>query len=188
MNSKIAVILACILLGTSSCTKNSKSQDPFAISFQRIGNLTNSTKIQELDSIFAKDSIVKHIAGDEFISTGHEIEIYEKGGKQLLALEATEEFDSTATIASVRIVDPRYKTADGLSIQSTFEHIKNNHAISKISNTLSTALVFIDSLGIYLTIDKKVLPDNLRNNSDITIKASQIPDHATVKNLWIGWD
>lgn len=188
MNTKIAAILAFMMLGTSSCTKKPKPQDPFAISFQRIGKLTNITKVQELDSIFAKDSIVKHIAGDEFINTGNEIEIYEKGGKQLLALEATEEFDSTATIASIRIVDPRYKTADGLSIQSTFKHIKNNHTISKISNTLSTALVFIDSLGIYLTIDKKVLPNSLQNNSDITIKASQIPDHAKVKNLWIGWD
>ena len=44
-----------------------KKVDPFEIAPDHIGNLTSNSTVQELETIFANDSIVKHIAGDEFI-------------------------------------------------------------------------------------------------------------------------
>ena len=180
-------ITICILLLTH-CSNPPKPQDPFEISHKRIGHLTDSIRVFELDSVFKNDSIVKRVAGDEFINTNNEIEIYEKGGKQLLVLEAKEDFDSTSTIESIRVIDPRYKTIKGLTAKSAFKMAKDHYTISKISNTLSTALVFVDSLNIYFTIDKSFLPEKFRSDSSTKIDASQIPDNAKIKDFWIGWD
>ena len=184
---KTTTILALIGM-FASCSNPPKPQDPFEISYKRIGHLADSIRVFELDSIFKNDSIVKRVAGDEFINTNNEIEIYEKGGKQLLVLEAKEDFDTTATIESIRIIDPRFKTVKGLTIKSSFKDVKANYTISKISNTLSTALVFVDSLNIYFTIDKSFLPEEFRTDSSSKIETSQIPDNAKIKDFWIGWD
>ncbi|MEO0337306.1 MAG: hypothetical protein AAF202_13000, partial [Pseudomonadota bacterium] len=109
-----------------------KKVNPFEIAPDHIGHLTSNSTVKELETIFANDSIVKHIAGDEFIGNSNEIEIYDKKGNQLLILEATQEFDSTATIKSVRVIDPRYKTTTGFGASSTFKDLQDNYKISKI--------------------------------------------------------
>ncbi len=181
----VPIILMGLLVG---CSNSTKLQNPFEIAHKRIGLLTDSIPVFELSTVFKNDSIVKRMAEGKFINTNNEIEIYEKGGKKLLVLEAKKNFDSTATIESIRIIDPRYKTAKGLSIKSSFKEVKSNYTISKISNTLSTALIFVDSLNIYFTIDKSYLPQKYRTDSSSKIDISEIPDTAKIKDMWIGWD
>ena len=41
---------------------------------------------------------------------------------------------------------------------------------------------------VYLTIDKKSLPEELRYNMDLEVEASQIPDNAPIKYFMIGWE
>ncbi|WP_103071146.1 hypothetical protein [Aquimarina sediminis] len=171
-----------------SCQKE-KKQDPFEITHNRIGNLTNETQIRELDSIFANDSIVKREADDQFLSNTNEIEIYEKGGAKLLVIEAKEDDKPTSTIKSIQVIDPRYKTISGLSPGGTFKDIKDNYRISKISNTLSAAVIFVESLRAYFTIDKKGLSRDLQlTDTGIKIKESDIPNVSKIKNFWITWD
>ena len=62
-----------------------------------------------------------------------------------------------------------------------------NYEISRIENTLNSAVVFIDELNLYLTIDKKDLPSSLRYDTDSRISASQIPDDAKIKYLMVSW-
>ncbi len=178
------LLLALIII---SCQKE-KKQDPFEISSNRIGHLTNTTRVQQLDSIYANDSIVKKVAGSETLNTTSEIEIYEKGGKKLLIIEPKEDTDLSSTIENIQIIDPRYKTISGLSSSGVFKDIKDHYTISKINNTLSAAVVFVDSIQAYLTIDKKELPSEYKLNTDITINASQIPDSAKIKHFFISWD
>ncbi len=179
--------LTLIALGIllSSCEKK---VDPFEIAPDHIGNLTSSTTVQELESVFANDSIVKHIAGDEFIGNANEIEIYDKQGNQLLILEATQEFDSTATIKSVRVVDPRFKTAKGFGAASTFKDLQANYEVSKITNTLSVAMINIDEINAYVAINKKELPKEFLFDTKTKIEAVHIPDSAKIKYFWLDWD
>lgn len=179
-----ALIILTLFL---SCQKEEK-QDPFGISNNRIGLLTNEIKIKQLDSIFANDSIAKKIAGTQSLRNTNEIEIFEKGGKRLLILEAKDESDPTSTIQNIQVIDPRYKTSTGLTSNSVFKDIKEHYTISKINNTLSTAVIFVDSIQAYFTIDKKELAREFQFNTDSKIEVTDIPDSAKIKHFWIHWD
>ncbi|MFD2564574.1 hypothetical protein [Aquimarina rubra] len=186
MFKKISSILL-ICLSIVSCQKD-KKQDPFEISYNRIGNLTNTVKVNQLDSIYANDSIVKLSKTNQFVNMSNAIEVYEKGGAKLLSLEPKVENDPTSVIESVQIIDPRFKTVSGLSVDGVFKDIKDNYNISKINNMLSAAVIFVDSIQASITIDKKELPSELKFNTDTKIEASQIPDSAKIKHLIINWD
>ena len=118
---KKGVLLFSIISIFISC--NTKT-DTFLISHHNIGKLTDSTQVKDLEAVFFNDSIVKNIAGDEFLGRINDIEVFEKGGRLLLVLTPTEALDSTSTIRTIKIVDERYKTLKGLSIKSVFEDIK----------------------------------------------------------------
>ena len=165
-----------------------KEQDPFLISENSVGHLTKEIQIRQLDSVFARDSVVKQVNESEFFKTNNEIEIFDKKGQKMLLLEPVQAFDSTSTIGFIQVLDSRFKTAKGLNTQSTFKDIVENYNISRIENTLSAAVIFIDDLNIYVTIDKKQLPADLRYDTQKRIQASQIPDEATIKYFMIDWD
>ena len=143
-------LLALIIIGLifQSCKKE---QDPFLISKQNIGLLTDSTQVQNLETIYINDSIVKRVGGDEFTGAKNDIEVYSKDGKQLLALTPSEALDSTATITTVKILDSRFKTDKNITINSTFKDIKNNYTISSIQNTISNAVVFVDDINAFFS-------------------------------------
>ena len=184
MRNKLLLILSISFL-YYSCTEE---RDPFLITRDRVGVLTKDVKLTELDSIFEQDSVVRSVANNELYSTSNEIEILDKDGNKLLLLEPVQAFDSTSTVGFIQVLDPRFQTAAGLGTQSTFKDIVENYSISRIENTLSAAVVFLDDLNIYVTIDKKELPVELRYDTDTRIRASQIPDDAQIKYFMIDWD
>ncbi|MFD2518095.1 hypothetical protein [Salinimicrobium flavum] len=165
-----------------------KEQDPFLISATSIGRLSKDVQIRQLDSVFARDSIVRQVNDSEMFRSNNEIEVFDNKGKKLLLMEPVQAFDSTSTIGFIQVLDPRYKTAKGLNTHSTFKDIVQNYNISRIENTLSAAVIFIDDLNIYVTIDKKELPSELRYDTQTRIQASQIPDNAKIKYFMIDWD
>ena len=181
--SLIYIAIASLLL--TSCGKN---QDPFLIQKNNIGNLTDSTQVKDLKTIFEKDSVVNYSGADEFTRNISNIEIYDTDGKALLTLSPERRADSTAVITSVRILDPRYKTEKGISTASTFKDIENAYTISKIDNIINAVVVSVKEINASFTIDKKELPSNLRFDRNITIEASQIPAHAKVKYFFVHWN
>ena len=185
MRNNFIFVLFIFTIFTISCEKQ---PDPFLISANNVGPLTRDIKITELDSVFAEDSIIKQVSEGEFFRRSNEIEVYDKSGKKLLLLEPVQAFDSTSTIGFIQILDPRYKTAKGLGTESTFKDIVENYNISRIENTLSAAVIFIDDLNMYVTIDKKELPVELRYDTQTRIHSSQIPDNARIKYFMISWE
>ncbi|WP_034061807.1 hypothetical protein [Lacinutrix jangbogonensis] len=183
MRKTIFTLLTVSLLLTSC----DQEVNPFSISKQNIGLLTDSTQVKDLEAIYAKDSIVKKIAGDEFLGNINDILIFEKGGKKLLELSPKEALDSTATIGSVRIYDSRYKTKTGITTISTFGDIKAQHKISNIENTLRNIVVFVNENNTFFTIDKEELPGELRFDMSKKIEAANIPDTAKIKYFMVGW-
>jgi len=181
-NTFLALILSITLL--TSCNKE---QDPFQIETNNIGNLNDSTQVRDLKMVFANDSIVTSVSGDEFTGSTNDILIFEKGGKQLLVLSPSQSLDSTATIKTVRIIDERYKTPKGLHTNSTFKTIRDNYKISSIQNTLRNVIVSMDGINAYVTIDKNELPAEMRFDMNLKIEAIHIPDDAKIKNFFIQW-
>lgn len=180
------IILPILAIGfiTTACKKEI---DPFSISKQNIGLLTDSTQVKDLETIYINDSIVKKIAGDEFLGNVNAIEIFERGGKKLLELSPKEALDSTATISNIKICDSRYKTSAGINTLSTFGDIKSNHKISSIENTLRNVVIFVNENNTFFTISKEELPGELRFDMSKNIEAVNIPDTAKIKYFMVGW-
>lgn len=168
-----------------SC-QNETKKDPFLLSADHVGFLTKKIQVRQLDSVFANDSIVKE-QGDGPFNNDTQILVYDKKGNELLVLDPVQNFDSTSTIANIEIRDERFKTDKGLSKASTFKDIQKNYKISRIENTLRTAVIFIDAINVYVSIDKKELSGDAVYNTDVKIEPTQIPDDAKIKHFWIGW-
>lgn len=177
-------LLACAVGVMAACGRDS---DPYLIEANRIGPLTKEIRINQLDSVFSSDSIVRNRSGSRFLNATSDIEIFDRDGSPLLILEPVQQFDTTSTVGYIQVLDPRFETAKGLNTQSTFGDVVENYSISRIENTLNSAVVFIDELNMYLTIDKKDLPSSLRYDTDSRITASQIPDNAKIKYFMISW-
>lgn len=179
-------ILAIISLGlfVTSCEK---PQNPFSVQKQNIGLLTDSTQVKDLEMIFANDSVVKFIGGDEFTGDINTIDIYEKGGKKLLELTPSQALDSTAVIENVRIMDARYKTDKNISLLSTFKDITDNYTISSIDNLINSVVISVNEINASFTIDKKELPSNARFDMELNIEETQIPDDAKIKYFMLNW-
>ncbi len=182
---KTLLIIGIVSLAFVQCGKDS---DPFAIKNGSIGNLNNEIKIKQIDSIFAKDSIVKINSSPNALETQGEVEIYEKGGKKLLLLSPDDETDPNSTIKNIQVFDSRYKTEKGLTTASTWKDVKANYTIDNIQTTINAVVIFLKETDVYLTIDKKSLPEELRYNMDLKVEASQIPDNAPFKYFMIGWE
>lgn len=185
MNKKTNILsLLAIITLLFSCGSDS---DPFLIDGNRVGPLTREARINQLDSIFSTDSIVRNTSESGLLNSTNDIEIYDKDGTPLLILEPVQQFDSTSTVGYIQILNSRFETSKGLNTQSTFGDVVEGYSISRIENTLNSAVVFLDELNLYLTIDKKDLPASLRYDTDTRITASQIPDDAKIKYFMISW-
>jgi len=55
-----------------------KKENPFLIEKGKIGSLQKEFTLKQVDSVFAKDSIVKPVTDDEFTGNINDIEIYQK--------------------------------------------------------------------------------------------------------------
>ena len=161
--------------------------NPFLISNDSVGALTRGMTIKEIDSTFAKDSIVKLYAQNEELPTQGEVEIYEKNGTKLVSISPVTNNDPDALISNFQFFDPRYKTDKGLNLSSTFKDIKANYKISNIETTISTVVIFLEDNDLFINIDKNELPENFRYNPNLIIDVTNIPDEAKIKYFMLSW-
>ena len=176
----------CILLIFVSGCKNEK--DPFLVSKNQIGFLTDSSKVKNLKAAFPNDSVVNYRGDSTFNIPMNMVEVYEKSGDLLLVLTPKKISDSTSTITNVRINDPRFKTKEGISTQSRFRDIQKAYKISKIDNLINSVVVSVNEINAQFAIDKTELPANLRYDMNLKIESSQIPDMARIKYFFINWE
>jgi len=161
--------------------------NPFLISNDSVGTLTRGMTIKEINSTFAKDSIVKLYAQNEELPTQGEVEIYEKNGTKLVSISPVTNNDPDALISNFQFFDPRYKTDKGLNLSSTFKDIKANYKISNIETTISTVVIFLEDNDLFINIDKNELPENFRYNPNLVIDITNIPDEAKIKYFMLSW-
>ena len=180
---KKTLLLLTFIMALTSCTKD---QNPFEWNKDRVGHLTKDMMVYQLDSLYANDSIVKSIKGDEFSNGPAPIEIYEKGGKHLLTLTPLEA-DSTSTIEYIRIRDNRFKTLEGITIDSDFKTISAAYPVSSIDNMIKDAAVRINDQNFYFTIDKELLPDQVKFDMSADIEKTMIPDAAKPSYVFVSW-
>ena len=185
MNLRLIAVLLGICCLTFSCNTDN-SPDPFKIQKQNVGLLTDSTEVRELKTIFEGDSIYNFKEDEEFTSNINTIEIFEKDGNPLLILTPERALDSTSKIGTVRFMDSRYTTEEGISSISTFKDITDAYEIKKIMNLINSVVVYVKGSTVTFTIDKKELPASARF-VDMEIDPIQIPDKAKIKYFMLHW-
>lgn len=184
---KILFFSTLIALLFIQCGKSSHT-NPFIIKDGAIGALTTKTKIKQLDSIFASDSIVKIHSSPNALETQGEVEIFDVAGKKLLLLSPKSEIDPNSTITDILIHDSRYQTEEGLSTESTFKDFTNHYTVESIQSIINGVLVFFSDSDIYLTIDAKYLKEEARNNRGLSLTADHITETAPIKYLRLDWE
>ena len=165
-------------------------ENQYLIEKGKVGLLNKETVIQDLKSIFVKDSIVSNLSVNStenqrklFSVVGDEYVIYSIKGKKLLEIVPAEINDSLSKIKRIQIFDSNFKTESGVSLLSTFKDINENYMVNKVETTLTSATLFIDELNATIAIDKKELGINSFSREQVSI--DQIPDLARIKYFTI---
>lgn len=179
------IILIAVCIGIISC---STEADPFLISKQSIGLLTDSTQVKDLKAIFPNDSIAIYESDSEFVGSVNDINIYDSTGNISLVLSPTKALDSTALIKTIKVISENYVTNKGVNTLSTFKDIRENYEISKIQNSLKSVIISTKDINAFFVIDKEELPAALRFDMSLNIEGVQIPDEAKVKNFFLQWN
>lgn len=177
------LVIALILIGCSDHNK-------FVIEKGKVGDITTETSIKDLQTIFAKDSIVSTLSegalGDDYFQDDDKYKIFEKGGKHILTIVPKEQLDSTSTIKSVEIHDSRYHTKNNININSSFSDINANNSKIRVESTLRSVTLFLDEINATVAIDKEEL--GLSDFSTQNVTLEQIPDLARMKSFVIWFD
>ncbi len=176
--SILPIIMVSLLI--ISCSNNNK----FKIEKGKVGLIDQTTTVKDLKEIFKNDSIVSNLSegalGDNYFQDDDEYLIYEKGGKHLLTIVPQEQLDSTSTIKSIQIHDPRFKTNEGINLNSNFSEINSSNNL-RPESTLQSVTLFLDELNATIAIDKQEL--GLRDYSTQKVSLEQIPDLAKMKSF-----
>lgn len=178
---RFGIVLAALSLQYCTVEKDTT----FLIGEEQVGPLAEGTKVSAIETVFQSDSIVRDTTPKVLGSSRSKFKIFEKGGTHLLTLTAST--DSLEYIENVQIHDPRYMTAEGIGIQSTFKDVKEAYEIRKVVTSMNNLVIFVKNSDLYFTISKDQLPGSLRYNSSLNIEAVQIPDKAQLKYIMVGW-
>lgn len=173
-------VLVVLLFG--ACAEKNPT---FLITENSVGTLQKTTTVADLETIFNNDSIVRDTMNSKIGASTKKIQIFEKGGQPLLLL--TPNRDSVQTFENIQVLDDRYQSEKGISLNSTFKDIQEAYNFKKVVTTMNSIVVFPKGSNLYFTIDKSELPSNLRYTTS-KIEAVQIPDAAKIKYLMVGWD
>lgn len=178
IKKSILPILVTLLI--ISCSNHNK----FKIEKGKVGLIDQTTTVKDLKVIFKNDSIVSNLSegalGDNYFQDDDEYLIYEKGGKHLLTIVPQEQLDSTSTIKSIEIHDPRFKTNEGINLNSNFSEINSSNNL-RPESTLQSVTLFLDELNATIAIDKQEL--GLRDYGTQKVSLEQIPDLAKMKSF-----
>jgi len=183
LNHLIALLLIALL--AANCGKD---QNEFLITKGAIGPLTKDMPIKSVDSIFANDSIVKLSPIQNALGTQGQVEVYDSEGKKLLLITPANEKDPESRISDILVFDNRYATKGGFNSGSTFRDLKAQYEVKAVENAINAVVVFLKDSDIWVTIDKKELPEDIRYNFNAAVEATQIPDEAGFKYFRIGWN
>ncbi|MEJ2163112.1 MAG: hypothetical protein P8X60_07310 [Robiginitalea sp.] len=176
------LLLLCAVLLFAQC--KSEQEDPFLIGKDRVGKLLQTHRLTDLDVVYQSDSLVRDTSNLNMGRNG-KIEVYEKGGSHLLTL--TPSADSIPGIENIQIRDPRFTTAEGIHLNSTFGDIEKAYEIRKVMGSLNNIVILLKDHPLYVTISREELPAALRYGGT-DIEPVQIPEKAGIKYIMVAWE
>lgn len=175
--------LICAVLFLVGCKETNTD---FLIGNTSFANLDSTHTIHDLETVFAKDSVVLDTTAFLIDTTTKNFNVFESGGRPLFAVSNSKK--DSLKIKTIRILDGRYKTADGIGLNSTFGEIRKKYTIKKLLSTRQNVIVTLNESNLYFSISREELPSNLKYNPNINIEVANIPDAAKIKYLMMSWE
>jgi hypothetical protein len=184
-NTFLVFFVGCIIL---SCSK----ENPNLIAKNKLGPLNNSTRIYEVEGLFAEDSLVVENPESPFgtfiTSVVKTMEVYDKTGQKHLTIEPRGALDTVSFIKRIRLVSDRFKTENGIGFGSTFGELKKYHEVSNIQSSLKSIIISLEDINAFVSFDREVLPSDVRFDIEADITPIMIPDDATINRFWLNFD
>ena len=176
--------LTAIALATLWACQNTNNE--FLISNTNIGALQKNTLVQQLDSIFAKDSIVSsNVEGELRYASAERIMIFDKQGKELLEITPTTNDKGQKVIESVLVLSPQYTTEKGISLGSTFKELKEKYPNLEIEASIISVMITPKGQNFYFTLPKSALKSAF--NLGDTISKEQIDENAKIECITLNF-
>lgn len=178
------IVIILIFVTIIACNK---TDNKYLITKDNVGVLQKNAPIHQLDSIYAKDSVVNTtFEGELRYASNERIIVFEKGGKELLEITPVLDSNNQKVVESVQILDPRFATDKGISLTSTYKDIKDKYPDFEMEQTLKSILITPKGENVYFTIDKSGLKNNSFGlSSEIT--KDDIEDSTKISRIIVNW-
>lgn len=144
--------------------------------------------IGEVLSMYPADLIHKTIGTDEFGEPYYDnYEIYDSTGTHLLTLTPERQNKMTSKINRVLIVDSRFRTENGIGINSTYSDLLNFCTVTDYQPTIERIVLIVDSLNASFSISKKDLKPGWWDENEKDINPSKVPGDSKILGLTVWW-
>lgn len=179
---KLVVLLAVVFV--VSCSNS----EQYKLSKNKVGKITNKTKISDLKELFKNDSIVSRLSEGEHDNNNSYIHdndthlIYDKETKDLLlSIAPINPLDSVSLIKSVTVFGEKYLTKNKTGINSSVVDLKLHHTINKIEASFHLCTLYIEDLNATATIDKLAIGLKPIELGEVSI--DRVPDTTPITSL-----
>ena len=181
--------IALISLLFAQCS----GENQFLIEKNSVGKINNEHLISDIETLFAKDSVVTRLSeGDlggedtKYLQEEDKYLIYSKKGKHLLTIVPRVQHDSTSKIKYIEIINSQFKTEKEVSLLTPFKELNFNYTVNNIEMSLSSATLYIDELNATISMRKSDIGVNPFETKKISL--DQIPDMAKINHFTIWFD
>lgn len=154
----------------------------FLLTDNSVGEFPKDSLIGSLERIY-KDFEVERPLGKSEPGAVQAILIREKNEAKSLLLEITPQKNLPEKIASIEVLDARFKTEKGISLSSTFADIKKVYTEIDIEPSFYSVVIMPKNTNIYFTISKEALSPSPTG----TFSEADIPEAAKISRLMINW-
>lgn len=200
MKKIFGIIFTLIIISCNSTTKKGKELldaepvkkpsgytfDNFHISENRIGIFSKGMTISDVYNTIPKKQIKKTVGYSEFADdTYDDYEIYDSSGKKILVLTPRQNGNTNSKINRISILDKRFKTTEGIGLNSTFGELSKYYPTDKISPDMKHIVLDVEHINAWFSIKKTELLDGWWNGSGID--KTKIPDHAKFDGITLWW-
>jgi len=176
-----------LFLVITSCQKDTR----FLIAKNKLGNLNHTSKVYQIDSLLANDSVVKTNARNAFggtlTSVVEDIKVYDTSEKQILNIKPFGSMDTLSKIRSIRVLTEKYKTKNGIGLGSTYKDLKTFYDVNSIQSLANSFIITLKDINVVVSFDRKVLPGEVRFDMEADIKPTMIPDDAKINRIWVNF-
>lgn len=179
------VFLLVGLLFTTSCKQST------LIAKNQVGPINAQTSINEVKALFKNDSVVSHKSegalGNNDLEEVAYVYVFDKSSQEkILRITPRNPTEESTEIKSVTVYHPRFKTDNGISVESPFEQIRLNEHIEKTGTTFTRILLYLDEINAVIHLDKSVLNENNINLKEVSL--DRIPNKAKPLSLTVWFD